>query len=139
MLVLGVHVRMRVKGPVAVTMFVFVLHVLVGVGVSDSAGMSMLVSMLLTVSVDVIQFVFNDYRLNPILDGRGGSKRPISGRGGLATTLLASQPIFEMSNVLASKRIGQAPGVCSVELGLTRHEMLLQHAPMNRHVTFTQS
>jgi hypothetical protein len=39
MFVLGVHVRMRVKGPVAVTMFMFVLHVLVRVGVRESARM----------------------------------------------------------------------------------------------------
>jgi hypothetical protein len=32
MLVLGVHMRMRVQGPVAMTVFVFVLHVLVGGG-----------------------------------------------------------------------------------------------------------
>jgi hypothetical protein len=59
--------------------------------------------------------------------------------GSRALPLIASQPFFEMSNVFASKRIGQAAHVCSVKLGFTRHEVLLQDAPMNRHVPLTQA
>lgn len=46
-LVLGVHVRMRVLRPIAVTVFVIVLDVLVGMGMGDAIGVFMLVNMLI--------------------------------------------------------------------------------------------
>jgi len=44
-----------------------------------------------------------------------------------------------MGDVFGSERVGQAPDVRSVVVGLARRYVLLEHATMDRHIPFAQA